>query len=187
MGRHICFVTIALPVAVAIMVVMCAATTAAQTGNGYPARIQTGTCSAPGDEVVVLTGVGATVSVDGSPVPGVEFLGAQVAIPLMASSTLVQDASLSAIAEEPHVIAVYSGNETSAQIVACGAIGGILTRQMSGMIMPGDALQVALGSAHGSGFAGIATLQSVEGGQLHVVILLAPIAREAPSAARPSP
>lgn len=142
------------------------------TEHGYPARIVTGSCAAPGDEVFSLTGVGASLDATGSPVPEMERLGADDAIPLTVSTTILDGASITALTDDPHAIAIDGSDAAANQMVACGAVGGLLTRQMAGMIMPGDILNVGLGSVNDSGLSGIATLQSVEGGNLRVTILL---------------
>lgn len=167
----VAFVTFLLSLAI-IPILIAPIPTNGQAANGYPARIVAGSCAAPGEVAYALTGLGASASTNGTPVPEVERLGAADAMPLLTSTTVLDGPSITALTDDPYAIVIAASDEVPDQFLACGAIGGILTRQMSGMIMPGDALHVGLGSVDGSGVSGIATLQSVEGGHLQVTILV---------------
>lgn len=135
----------------------------AQEPAAYPARVIAGSCSAPGQESFSLTEVDAAPSADSTPTPERERFGAADAIPLLTSTTILEGASITALTDDPYAITIYDSDDSSARMIACGAIGGILARQMGGMIMPGDVLNVGLGSIAVSRVSGIANLQSVEG------------------------
>lgn len=133
--------------------------TLAHAADGHPARIQHGSCDSLTGVAFQLTGVGATITADGTPVPPPVTVGATVANPLQTSETTLQ-ASLTQLTQDPHAIVVYESDEAMDRIIACGDIGGVLIAQMPGMIMPGDVLPIWLSGAEGSEFAGMATLQA---------------------------
>ena len=53
---------------------------------------------------------------------------------------------------------VVAAGERAEDAVACGDVGGRMTLQMEGMVMPGDELIVGLREQGGSGYSGIAFL-----------------------------
>jgi hypothetical protein len=67
-------------------------------------------------------------------------------------------------------------------VIACGDVAGVLTRQMAGMTMPGDQVVLGLGDASGTGLAGFALVESIEGGKTMVAIFLGPEAAGGPAA-----
>lgn len=147
------------------------AVTAAHAAEGSPARIQDGTCDALGGVAFPLTGVGATVTGEGEPLPEREVVGSADALPIALSETTL-DASISDLTEAEYAIVVYESDEAMDRVIACGNVAGLLKAQMAGMIMPGDELLVWLGAEKGSGAVGLATLRSVVGGELAVTIVL---------------
>ena len=54
----------------------------AHAADGHPARIHEGSCTATGPAADKLTGVGATVSLEGTPIPEATVQGAETATPL---------------------------------------------------------------------------------------------------------
>ena len=51
---------------------------------------------------------------------------------------------------------IYESDEAMDDEIACGTIGGALTAQMAGMVMPGDELAIGLAEVNDSGHSGIA-------------------------------
>lgn len=131
----------------------------AQAGQ-QRAEIREGTCDGLGDVAFALTGAGAEKS-GATPAAVVETLGSDEAVPLAVSETELE-ISLSQLIETERVIAVYDGDEATDEPAACGSIGGPLTMQMAGMVMPGDELAVGLAEVDDSGYFGIALI-SAEG------------------------
>lgn len=142
-----------------------------QTTTGYSARLHQGTCADLGAVAFALTGVGAATSVDGSPVRDTEPVGFTEA-PQVLQSVTTLDASFSDLVEQPHALVVSESSGRTSRVIACGEIGGMLTSQMPGMVMPGDELAVGLREQEGSGYVGIA-LVTAEGGTASVRIYLA--------------
>ena len=66
-------------------------------------------------------------------------------------------------------------------MIACGDVGGPMTSQMAGMVMPGDELVVGLGAVDGAGHSGIAFLRG-EGRTATIMIYLV---AESPDEAAP--
>lgn len=131
----------------------------AHAADGHPARIQQGICDNLAGIAFQLTGVGATITPDGTPVPPPAMVGATVADPLQMSGTTLQT-SLTQLTQNPYAIVIYESDDAMDHIIACGNIGGMLTAQMPGMIMPGDVLPVWLADPEDAGTAGMAILQA---------------------------
>ena len=127
----------------------------AHAADGHPVRIQEGTCESLGAVTYAATGVGATVSPDGTPIPAVENFGSDRAVPVQTSETTF-DTNLSSFVKGDHAIVIYESDEAMDDEIACGTIGGALTAQMAGMVMPGDELAIGLAEVNGSGQSGIA-------------------------------
>jgi hypothetical protein len=127
----------------------------AHAADGHPVRIHGGTCDNLGAVVFPATGVGATVSPDGTPIPEVEHFGSERAVPVQTSETTF-DTNLSSFVKGDHAIVIYESDEAMDEEIACGTIGGALTAQMAGMVMPGDELAIGLTEVNDSGHSGIA-------------------------------
>jgi hypothetical protein len=151
----------------ALLVPLTTTSALAHEADGHPARIQHGTCDNLAGVAFQLTGVGATVTPDGTPVPERAPVGAHVAHPVQTSETTLQ-ASLTQLTQDAHAIVVYESDEAMGHIIACGEVGGMLVAQMPGMIMPGDVLPIWLTGAEHSG---VATLQA-DGTQVIVHLYL---------------
>ena len=127
----------------------------AHAADGHPVRIQEGTCDNLGAVTSSATGVGATESPDGTPIPALENFGSDRAVTVQTSSTTF-DTNLSRFVNGDHAIVIYESDEAMDEEIACGTIGGALTAQMAGMVMPGDELAIGLMEVNGSGHSGIA-------------------------------
>lgn len=131
----------------------------AHEADGHPARIQKGSCTALGGVAFQLTGACAAITLAGTPEPAPELTGAESASSLKGSETTLET-SLSTLTKEPHAIVVYESDEAMDRIIACGDVGGLLTAQMPGMVMPGDELAIWLAAVNDSGYAGLALLRA---------------------------
>jgi hypothetical protein len=129
----------------------------AQGAAGLTASLHQGTCADIGAVAFELTGVGAATEIDGSPVPAQESIGAPDPIPVLQSATSIE-ASLTDLTEAPHALVVSEAGGRTSRVIACGEVGGLLTMQMAGMVMPGDELAIALRPVGDFGYAGIALL-----------------------------
>ena len=138
--------------------------TLAHAADGHPARIHGGSCTATGPAADKLTGVGATVSLEGTPIPEATVKGAETATPLDESETTVAD-SLDHLTSQPHAIVVYESDEAMDHTIACGDIGGPVTADGS--------LAVWLAPTSGSEATGLALLRDEGGSAVAVTILLA--------------
>ena len=67
--------------------------------------------------------VGATVSVEGTPVPPVEIEGSPKAFPIEVSRTAIET-RVSDLLETPHVIVVCASDLAMDEVIACGNVGG---------------------------------------------------------------
>lgn len=135
------------------------AVTLAHEADGMPARIHAGACDDYRGVVYILTGVGAEVTPDGTPVPQPERVGPADAIPVSRSETTIP-VSLTDLTAVDTAVVVYASDAEMDRPVACGNVGGPLTGQMPGMVMPGDELAVWLAGRDGSGVAGLALLEA---------------------------
>ena len=146
------------------------AQTSAQETEEHAVRLLLGTCAAPGGMAFELTPFEADTTLDGTPVPVPDVTGAESALPIEVSTTTIE-ASLSDLVDEPHALAIFDGDEASDRLIACGDVGGPLSRQMAGMVMPGDELIVGLAERGDSAHAGIALLRA-DGADAVVTIYL---------------
>ena len=126
----------------------------AQESDAYPADILKGSCERLGPAVFSLPDLRSEFKTDASPVPAVEQMGPAATVPVMMSQTAL-DIPVTNLWEENHALVIA---EPDGRIIACGVIGGPMTLQMAGMVMPGDQLVVGVGEQENSGYAGIALL-----------------------------
>ena len=131
----------------------------AHEADGHPARIQKGSCDALDGVAFALTGVGATVNPEGTPIADPEATGSSDVDPIAIGETVL-DTSLTDLVDAASAIVVYESDEAMDHIIACGNIGGPLTAQMAGMVMPGDELAIWLAETGDSGFSGLALLEA---------------------------
>lgn len=133
--------------------------TMAHEADGHPVRIQQGSCDDLGRVAFQLTGVGATITPQGTPVATPVTVGAANTSSIQVSETTL-DTSFSELTKDPYAIVVYESDDAMDHIIACGNVGGVLTAQMSGMTMPGDELAIWIAPARDSGYVGIALLEA---------------------------
>jgi hypothetical protein len=126
----------------------------AQEFDAYPADIHQGSCERLGPAVFSLPDLRSAFQSDASPVPAVEQMGPAATVPVMMSQTAL-DIPVTNLWEEDHALVIA---DPDSRIIACGVIGGPMTLQMAGMVMPGDQLVVGVGEQENSGYAGIALL-----------------------------
>jgi hypothetical protein len=136
----------------------------AHEADGHPARIHEGTCATTGAAADRLTGVGATVSLDGTPIPAPAAVGSEAVVPIDASTTTIEE-PLAHLTEEPHAILVYKSDEAMDQTIACGTIGGLLTGE--------NTLIMWLAPVNGADATGVALLHDEGGTATTVTIYLA--------------
>ena len=139
-------------------------TVMAHAADGHPARIHAGSCEATGPVADKLTGVGATISLEGTPIPEANVVGAETAMSLDVSETAIAD-SLDHLTGEPHAIVIYESDEAMDHTIVCGDIGGPVSAD--------GTLAVWLGPTAESGDSGIALLHDAGGSTVSVTIYLA--------------
>lgn len=100
--------------------------TLAHAADGHPARIHEGSCEATGAAAYKLTGVGATLSLEGTPIAEPTMAGAEGGTGLDISETTIKE-SLDHLTSEPHAIVVYESDTEMGHTIACGDIGGPTT------------------------------------------------------------
>jgi hypothetical protein len=122
-----------------------AAPAAAHEAHGHPAKLHEGTCVDLGGVAFSLTGVGAEVDLEGTPVAPGEAVNPDRSSEVLRSETAL-DASLDDLLAVPHALMVYESDEDLSAI-ACGDLGGNRL---------GDELAVWLGGIGEEGHAGIA-------------------------------
>ena len=144
----------------------------AHEADGHPARIHEGTCDEIGPVTDQLTGVGAEISLDGTPIPAAEMVGSEAAVPIDVSTTTLESQS-SYVIDTPHAIVVYESDEAMDEMLVCGNVGGALLIQMDGMPMPGDEVAIWLAPQGDADYTGLALLRSEEGRTSSVTIFLA--------------
>jgi hypothetical protein len=136
--------------------------TLAHAADGHPARIHEGSCEATGAAADQLTGVGATVSLEGTPITEPEMTGAATAAGIDVSETTLAEA-LDHLTGEPHAIVLYESDQEMDHSIACGDIGGPTTAD--------GTLAVWLSPTNGGEDQGLALLRP-EGDNLTVTIYL---------------
>jgi hypothetical protein len=133
--------------------------TFAQEGGVRSAQVVVGHCGEPGEILFTLTGIGAEAAADGTRVVPPERSGSERAVPVRMSATTLET-SLSTLLEQERAIVILKKEDGTGEIIACGEIGGLLTMQMAGMVMPGDELAVGLREIGESGFSGLALIEA---------------------------
>lgn len=113
-----------------------------------PASIHTGSCASPGELVFELRDLVVGPDSRGT----LEFVGAEGASVVEGSETTVRSTTLPDLTAAPHLIAVFE-SEGSDTIIACGEIGGFT-------VSHDDDLAIGLRQQNGSGFGGVALLDS---------------------------
>jgi len=137
-----------------------AQTPVSDTGDGpHPAHIHSGTCAALGDVVIPLADVAF---------PAGDQVGAASAFPLKISTNFVVEMPLQEIIDGEYAINIHQSAEEIDVYIACGDIGGVLTKE--GEDGP-DELRFALGELNESGHTGVVFL-SAQGDQTEVNIML---------------
>jgi hypothetical protein len=102
--------------------------TAAHAADGHPARIHDGTCEATDRVADQLTGVGATVSLEGTPIPEPATVGTASSADIDVSVTTIPD-TLEHLVNDPHTIVIYESDEAMDHVIACGNVGGVRLAQ----------------------------------------------------------
>jgi hypothetical protein len=136
-----------------------ASLTRAHAADGHPAKIHEGTCETLGRVAFPLTGVGASVDLEQTPVATPAAINPQSSYQVMISETTIPAAMDTLLAGE-HAVMVYDSDETL-QAVACGNVGGALM---------GDTLVVGLAEMGVPGHTGFALFRP-DGDQTVVTIL----------------
>ncbi len=142
-------------VLVAGVVAMSSIAVAAQEPVSHPARLRVGTCAELGDRAYELRPVGAAPEASESAAPAMVEMGTTGG-PLVQQSITTLEASLTDLVEQGLVLVIAESQEQPGNVIACGEVGGQVSMQMAGMVMPGDELAIGLREQNGSGFAGIA-------------------------------
>ena len=148
------------------------AATRAHEADGHPARIHEGTCDELGPVTDQLTGVGAEIDLDGTPISTPEVVGAARAVPIAVSTTTLE-ITASDLIDTPHAIIVYASDGAMDTPLVCGNVGGVLMIQMPGMPMPGDQLAIWLVPHGESNYTGLALQESQGEDRTGITIFLA--------------
>jgi hypothetical protein len=131
----------------------------AHAADGHPAKIHEGTCQALGRVAFPLTGVGASVDLEQTPIATPVAVKPRSSYQVMISETTIPAALESLLAGE-HAVMVYDSDE-DLRAVACGNIGGALM---------GDTLVVGLAEMNVPGHTGFAMFRP-DGDQTLVTVL----------------
>jgi hypothetical protein len=132
----------------------------AHAADGHPARIHAGTCQSLGPVDFSLTGVGASVDLDGNPIATPQAVNSDKAYQVMTSESTIATTIEELLASD-HAVMLYD-NDEDMQAIACGNVGGA---------MFGDSLVVGLGEAGTPGHVGFALFQP-DGEQTDVTMFL---------------
>jgi hypothetical protein len=132
----------------------------AHAEDGHPVRIHEGTCQSLGPVTFSLTGVNASVDLDGNAVATPEPVNADKAYQVMASESTIATTVADLLASD-HAVMIYD-NDEDMQAIACGNFGGAQF---------GDTLAVGLGEVGIPGHIGFALFQP-NGEQTDVTILI---------------
>jgi hypothetical protein len=133
--------------------------TRAHAADGHPAKIHEGTCETLGRVTFPLTGVGASVDLEQTPIATPTSANPQLSYQVLMSETTIP-ASLEALLSGEHAVMIYETDEDM-QAIACGNIGGALI---------GDTLVVGLAEMGVPGHTGMALFRP-DGEQTIVTIL----------------
>ena len=142
-----------------LMLSSSAGPTLAHAADGHPAKIHEGTCQALGRVAYPLTGVGASVDLEQTPIATPTAVNPETSYQIMTSETTIP-APMATLLSGAHAVMVYESDE-QLQAVACGTIGGA---------MMGDTLVVGLGEMGVAGHTGMVLLRP-DGDQTSVTIL----------------
>jgi hypothetical protein len=96
----------------------------AHAADGHPAKIHEGTCEALGRVAFPLTGVGASVDLNQTPIATPAPVKPQVSYQVLISETTIP-ASLETLLSGEYAVMIYETDE-DLQAIACGNIGGSL-------------------------------------------------------------
>lgn len=149
-----------------------AGVTLAHEADGHPARIHEGSCDALGRVTEKLTGIGAEITPEGTPVPAVDLVGSTTATPVDLSTTSLA-VPMHDLVDTPHAVVIYASDEAMDQTLGCGDIGGTLMMQNPGTPTPGDELAIWLSPTGDAGRPGLALLRSEEGDTSTITVILA--------------
>lgn len=144
---------------------------AAQTIEAPPAQMYEGTCDWLEDVVDSLTEVEDTTSAEGTTLRPAERVGPETALDVVVS-TMTSDIALSDLLAAEHAIVVAEVGDDLGSIMVCGVIGGLMTMQMSGMLMPGDELVVGLAGQAAADVSGSAVFSAAGGSKTMVTVYL---------------
>jgi hypothetical protein len=72
-----------------------------------------------------LTGVGAEIDLEGTPIPVPEAVGSEAAFPIDVSATTLETTA-SDLVDTPHAIVVYERDEAMDTPLVCGNASGVL-------------------------------------------------------------
>jgi len=131
----------------------------AHAADGHPAKIHEGTCETLGRVAFPLTGVGASVDLEQTPVATPAAINPEASYQVMISETTIP-ASMDTLLAGEHAVMVYDSDE-NLRAVACGNVGGALM---------GDTLVVGLAETGVPGHTGFALFHP-DGDQTMVTIL----------------
>lgn len=132
----------------------------AHAADGHPVRIHGGTCQSLGPVAFSLTGLGATVDLEGNTIATPQPVNAGSAYRVMSSDTTI-DTTVDDLLASAHTVMLYD-NDENMQAIACGNVGGA---------MLDDTLVVGLGEAGVPGHVGFALFQP-DGEKTDVTILI---------------
>jgi len=121
-----------------------------------------------------LTGIGATISLEGTPIPEPATSGTAPSANIEVSVSTIQD-PLDHLVSDPHAIVIYESDEAMDHVIACGNVGGVRSEQ-------GD-LVTWLAAHQESGTNGLAILHDEGGTATTVTIYLAEQGEEPATAA----
>jgi hypothetical protein len=132
----------------------------AHAADGHPVKIHQGTCQSLGPVAFPLTGVGASVDLDGNAIATPQTVNPDRAYQVMTSESTIA-ATVDDLLASEYAVMLYD-NDEDMQAVACGNVGGALL---------GDTLAVGLGELGIPGHVGFALFQP-RGEQTDVMILI---------------
>jgi hypothetical protein len=132
----------------------------AHAADGHPARIHEGSCENIGKVDFQLTGVGASVDLNGAPLATPAAVNPADSFQVMVSETTL-DAPMRDVVSGDHAVMVYDDDENM-QAVACGNLGGA---------MDGDTLIAGLGEVRIPGHLGFAIF-TPDGDKTHVELII---------------
>jgi hypothetical protein len=132
----------------------------AHAADGHPVRIHQGTCQSLGPVAVPLTGVGASVDLEGNAIATPQAVNPESAYQVMSSESTIAT-TVDELLSSEYAVMLYD-NDEDMQAIACGNVGGALL---------GDTLAVGLGEIGIPGHVGLALFEP-NGEQSDVTILI---------------